>query len=295
MGIGPYRPCFYHGHMTRNQGAFILHWLAFAPFLMAASIAFSPVPPEKYTDMRFMSNREPSLFSQNGGFQDISKTGTDAVILLHGLARSNRSMAKIDKALTHRGYTVINVDYQTTKFPIDFLAERCLPAAIKEIDRTFPQRIHFVTHSMGGILLRYYLKNHPLPNLGNVVMISPPNQGSELVDKLKSSFLFKKLNGPAGRQLGTDAHSLPNSLGPVDFHLGVIAGNRSLNPFYSWLIPGRDDGVVAVERTKITGMADFIILPHTHTFIMRSRDTIRQVIHFLENGKFDHPDGRGIE
>lgn len=276
---------------NRNQGIFILHWLAFAPIVLAGSLPFRPVKPVNPADLAFFAMEDSSPIPRNTLLRSATNPGADAVILLHGLARSNRSMAKIGKALTNRGYTVINVDYQTTKFPIDFLAERCLPAAIKEINRSSPSRIHFVTHSMGGILLRYYLKHHSLPNLGNVVMISPPNKGSELVDKLKSSFLFKKLNGPAGRQLGTDEHSLPNSLGPVDFNLGVIAGNRSLNPFYSWLIPGRDDGVVAVERTKIAGMADFITLPHTHTFIMRSRDTIDQVIHFLESGKFNRPDG----
>jgi len=138
----------------------------------------------------------------------------------------------------------------------------------------------------GGIVARYYLKNHKLPNLGRVVMLSPPNQGSKLVDSLGDSYFFNKLNGPAGRQLGTGKDSLPLRLGPVDFELGVIAGNRSFNPLYSLIVPGPDDGTIAVDRTKVAGMKDFLVLPRSHIFIMRSEDAIKQVIHFIQHGAF---------
>ena len=210
----------------------------------------------------------------------------EIVILLHGLSRSDRSMREMEKNLSRKGYHVINIDYPSAKHTIQFIADEMLSTVIERNGNTPPLKIHFVTHSMGGIVIRYYLKNNSLSNLGRVVMISPPNQGTELVDYLNNSRIFGKFNTPAGRQLGTGKNSLPLSLGPVDFELGVIAGNRSFNPLYSWILPGPDDGVVSVERTKVAGMKDFIVLPYSHTFIMHRDDVIKQVIHFLEHGAF---------
>jgi len=197
-------------------------------------------------------------------------------------------MKKLEKSLSRQGYSVINLNYPSTKYPIEFLSEKILSAAVERCQKTSPPKIHFVTHSLGGIIVRYYLKHCQLPNLGRVVMLSPPNQGSELADHLKGSFIFKKIKSPAGQQLGTDKHSLTSNLGPVDFELGVIAGRRSLNLVNSIIIPGQDDGMVSVERTKVEGMKDFLVLAHSHTFIMRSKKVIEQVIHFLKHGAFRH-------
>ena len=120
-------------------------------------------------------------------------------------------------------------------------------------------------------------------------MLSPPNGGSELADLLRKVPLVRKAAGPNRPQLGTDPAGLPASLGSVDFNLGVIAGDRSFNPLFSLLIPGPDDGFVAVERAKVKGMTDFLIVPRTHTFIMRSRQVIEQTLRFLRDGSFDHP------
>lgn len=208
------------------------------------------------------------------------------VILIHGIARSNRSLKKMQKALLQQGYKTINVSYPSRKHTIEFLADEILNKVIAPYSKMTQMKIHFVTHSMGGIIVRYYLKHHKLSNLGRVVMISPPNQGSELVDRMKDTLLFKKIYGPAGKELGTKKGSLPLSLGPVHFELGVIAGNRSFNPIYSSMIPGPDDGIVSVERTKVAGMKDFIVMRHSHTFIAQSKDVIQQVIYFLEDGVF---------
>ncbi|UCC39675.1 MAG: alpha/beta fold hydrolase [Candidatus Aminicenantes bacterium] len=218
--------------------------------------------------------------------QSVTQEKDAYVILLHGLGQSKRSMEKIGKSLSSHGYKVVNVGYPSTKYPIEYLADDILNNIVERYSENPQSKIHFVTHSMGGIVVRYYLKKHKLRNLGRIVMISPPNQGSELVDSLGDSYFFNKLNGPAGRQLGTDKQSVPLSLGSVDFELGVIAGNRSFNPLYSLIVPGPDDGVVSVERTKVAGMKDFLLLPQTHAFIMKSEDVIQQVIYFLEHGVF---------
>jgi hypothetical protein len=147
-------------------------------------------------------------------------------------------------------------------------------------------KINFVTHSMGGILVRYYLENYEVPHLGRVVMLSPPNQGSEVVDKLKESPIFQWINGPAGQQLGTDADSIPKTLGPPNYELGIITGDRSINPILSLLIPGKDDGKVSVKNAKLAGMKDFLVVHKTHPLIMNDEEVLQQVTAFLKKGMF---------
>lgn len=213
---------------------------------------------------------------------------SECVILLHGLARTRLSMRHLEKALQARDYCVVNINYPSRKLSIDELAEVVIDECIKAGREQHVETFNFVTHSLGGILVRQYTQHHDIPGLKRVVMLAPPNQGSEAVDKLKNIPGFKWFHGPAGSQLGTSENDIPKNLGAVDFDLGVIAGKRSINFFLSKLIPGQDDGKVSVESTKAEGMKDFITLPCTHTFMMRNPEIIRQTIHFLENGKFDH-------
>ena len=214
----------------------------------------------------------------------------ECVVLLHGLMRSSTSMNPMQRELDAEGFLTANIDYPSREHEVEELAEIAVEkglAACRANETT--ERIHFVTHSLGGILVRQYLSTSEIPELGRVVMLGPPNQGSAAVDELEGVPGFDWLNGPAGRQLGKGEDSVPLALGPADFELGVIAGNRTIDPITSSVLENPDDGRVSVEDTKLDGMADFVVVEHSHAFMMRMQRTIELTIEFLRNGNFSTP------
>jgi len=211
------------------------------------------------------------------------------VVLLHGLARSSGSMSKMAKSLTTAGFEVCNIAYPSTSHPIEVLVTDFVLPKVMKCFENYESPLNFVTHSLGGIVVRA-LAEKPIPfKIGRVVMLSPPNKGSEVVDNLGNLWLFEKINGPAGKELGTGRNSFPNRLAPPSFELGIITGNRSINLILSMMIDGPDDGKVSVENAKLEGMEDFLVLPATHPFIMKNTGAIAQTIYFINHGYFEKP------
>ncbi|MDE0890763.1 MAG: alpha/beta fold hydrolase [Planctomycetota bacterium] len=209
----------------------------------------------------------------------------ESVIFVHGLGRTSASMETLASRVEDAGYQVINFGYPSTSESIEQLTER-LSAEVERSCGEERDHVHFVTHSMGGVLVRNYLSLSNPQHEGRVVMLSPPNQGSEIIDAFSDSPRVRSILGPAAMQLGTGEDGIAKQLGPVRFSLGVIMGDRSLSPLGSWLIPGPDDGKVAVDRAAVEGAVDFIVLHATHTFIMNRRDVAEEVLNFLEHGRF---------
>ena len=213
-------------------------------------------------------------------------SAAECVVLLHGLLRSSASMERLDRALQDAGFETVNVDYPSSEYRVQELAPMAVGAGVQACRERGAAPVHFVTHSLGGILLRYYLEEQPLPDMGRAVMLGPPNQGSQVVDTLRDVPGFDFFAGPAGRQLGTGEDSLPQALGPVDFPLGVIAGTSALNPFFSLMVPNPDDGSVSVASTRVEGMCSHLVLPVTHFLMMRNDEVVEQVVHYLREGRF---------
>lgn len=210
----------------------------------------------------------------------------DCVVLLHGLGRSEYSMAKLEYALRAEGYLTWNEGYPSTKKPIEELAP-VIGVAVDYCRGQDARRVHFVTHSLGGILVRAYFQDHSTEGIGRVVMLAPPSRGSEVVDRYRETWWFRHATGPAGQQLGTDPESVPIRLARVDLEIGVIAGRRSSDPWFGGLFPGAHDGKVSVERAALPEMKDLLVVDSGHTFIMNSAPVIAQVLRFLKTGAFD--------
>ncbi|MEN8199877.1 MAG: alpha/beta fold hydrolase [Thermodesulfobacteriota bacterium] len=216
----------------------------------------------------------------------------ECVVLLHGMGRRYHSMSDMQERLLAAGYHTVNAGYPSTRASVESIVADCFMPALTRCRNSSPKptAIHFVTHSLGGIVVRKgILENRP-PELGRVVMLSPPNRGSALVDTLRDWKMYQWLNGPAGQQLSTAPDSVPNQLGPVDYPVGVITGDRYafFDAWFSHVIPGEDDGKVSVERARLEGMSDFLVVHASHPFIMDSDYVQDETVHFLKHGSFKH-------
>lgn len=210
--------------------------------------------------------------------------GVEHVALLHGWGRTSRSMAPMAGFLERNGFRASLIGYPSRRYEIGELSVR-----VRERLETLiapGERIHFVTHSMGGIVLRRMVADAPELVVGRVVMLCPPNRGSVVVDRLSAYGLYRWAMGPGGLQLGTGEASVPLRLGAAPFDLGVIAGDRIANPIFSRMVGEPNDGTVAISSMRIAGTRAFATVHATHTFIMRNAAAQANTLAFLRSGAF---------
>jgi len=213
-------------------------------------------------------------------------TVRDGVVLLHGISRTSRSFRKMQLAIEAAGYATLNIGYASRSKALEALAEDIHPP-IERLAESLGGSVHFVCHSMGGLLAQVYLARHRPERLGRVVMLGTPNGGSEIADRLKHVGAYRAWFGPAGQQLGTQRDAtIVAMFPPVDYPVGIIAGNRSVYPITSTFLPKPHDGRVSVENTKLGGMADHIIVETSHPWLVRNELAIEQTTAFLRDGRF---------
>lgn len=212
----------------------------------------------------------------------------DTVVLLHGIMRTKRCMAALARDLEKAGFHALNLDYPSTRYRLQELVEY-LHTQISAHTGVARTKIHFVGYSMGGLLIRAYLTKYRPDHLGRVVLIGPPNRGSEVADFVKDWWLYRRLYGPAGQQLITDQTAFLPMLGKADYDVGIIAGNRSLDFISSLIIGKPNDGKVAVENTRLDEAHHHIVLPVTHTFMVQNKAVREHTIRFLRHGNFVSP------
>ncbi len=212
-------------------------------------------------------------YNENVLEKSIRQNEGDYVVLLHGLGRSSWSMQDLGKNLAGEGYRVININYPTRSDSIKNLVESHLKVELEEQYVDKRRKINFVTHSMGGAMVRYFLANNELKNLNRVVMLAPPSKGAERADEWSKSSIMSAIMGPATRDMSTNTDSLVNTMSPPYYEVGIIAGEY--------------DKKVSIENTKLDNMKDFLVVKTGHTFIMNSDEVIGATIKFLDKGKFE--------
>lgn len=205
--------------------------------------------------------------------------GADTVVLLHGLWRSVWAMEPLANLLHTEGYHTVNIAYPSFTKSMDHII-----AMVEAEIQTHLQKgkVHLVTHSLGGIVAREILGKLSAENIGRLVMLAPPNQGSEIIDWLSNVPLLHRTMGPAGMQLGSGKITAPHL--PKHIDAAVIMGRRSIIPFFRKMLDADNDGIVSVERGKVEGMNEFHIVDADHTFIATEPEVMQKILGFLKRG-----------
>lgn len=211
----------------------------------------------------------------------------DIVVLIHGLGRTPRSLLAVRLWLLRAGYQVVSVGYPSRRVSVKEAVEGWLAPALARLQPPPGRHVHFVTHSLGGILFRAWARDRdPGFPLGRTVMLGPPNQGSEVLEQLAGRRLLRKLLGPVVDELGANDQSTPRQLGPVPKETGIIMGNRPVITLFRDLLGPESDGIVTVAGGWVEGQADFMVAPVDHTFMMWQPKVLRAVERFLKQGSF---------
>lgn len=218
-------------------------------------------------------------------------TEKDTVIILHGIAKDSGSMSPVEAILRADGYKTLSITYPSTEMNLDGIAQHLRTTSLTPAFWAETRKVHIVTHSMGGLVARRYLDRYkqaiPADKMGRVIMLAPPNGGSEVADLIHTLPPYRWYYGPAGDELTTATQMRNKS--SIYYDLGIIAGTKEWPYFVAaFVVPGSSDGRVSVKNTKISGMKDHITVSATHTFIMDKPDVHKQILRFLKTGAFDH-------
>lgn len=212
---------------------------------------------------------------------------TDTVVLIHGLGRTRRSMWMVALWLRFCGYRVTSIGYPSRCVSISEAVEAHITPKLESLELEAGSRVHFVTHSLGGIVFRAWAaKRDAAFPLGRAVLLAPPNQGSQIIDELRQWGWVRWLLGPVAAELGTDAGSTPNTLGPLPPNTGIIMGSKDTLPFFRHLLGPESDGVVTITSSHAEGESDFVLLPANHATIIMQPAVFRAVNRFLKTGNF---------
>lgn len=210
------------------------------------------------------------------------------VVLLHGIGMRSYVMKRLESALRAEGYRTVNLSYPSRTMPFEEIAGAYLPAQLARHDVARAPQLHFVTHSLGSLVMRKLIQDARPANLGRVVMIGPPNHGSAAADVARENALLRKFLGGNLVRLGSGADAIVDTLGPADFDLGIIAGEVAVNPVFGRALGGKNDGAVTLESARLEGMRDFIVVPYSHTLMLWRTEVVDQVRAFLRDGQFIH-------
>lgn len=202
------------------------------------------------------------------------------VVLLHGLWRGWHAMEPLARSLRKEGFSTLNIPYPSSRLPIPVLAERVRETIVRHARG---QEVHWITHSLGGIIARHLIAGSPEIRPQRLIMLAPPNGGSEIVDWAGGRPLLRHLLGPAGRALGT--RGVPAGLPPLpaSVEAAVVMGRRSSIPFFRKLLDAENDGIVSAGRGRIEGLKEFLVVDADHTFIQTHPDTVRFCMDFLKD------------
>ena len=182
-------------------------------------------------------------------------------------------------------YIVLNINYPSTKHDIESLTDLIYYKHLSDINQEV--RVSFVGYSMGGLLVRAILNKYKFKNLHRVLFLATPHQGSEVADFLRDNYLYKKLYGPAGAQLGTK-YDKTKIVGEPYYEFAVMAGNSSIDPISSYIIPGDDDGKVSINSAILNNAKDAVVIDASHLFFPSNIKVKKQVLSYIKNGKFFH-------
>ena len=204
-----------------------------------------------------------------------------AVILVHGIIRSSKSFDPMKARLKQSGYQVFGFDYPSTRVDIPSSA-KYLRRCVESLEGI--EEINFVVHSMGGLVVRASLEEGHDPRMHRMVMLGVPNLGAHMANLMQKNFFYRTLYGPAGQQLVKDTEGLIARLPTPDFEFALISGARGTPNGYNPLVPGDDDGTVALESTKLPGACDLLTVNSMHSFMMNDAQVIDCTERFLQTG-----------